>query len=142
MVGESRWKMIEQLDEELLKGSVIVSEWCAFIVREADIAFVGEAHLATIVTATAGIETYLRSEYEFNSRETLFAMIEQASIEEGLRSDIHALRKFRNRWVHVADPGDNAGLLDDPVTYEQELEDMAWLAVRTLRRVIYQNQWV
>ena len=63
MPDEDRWKFLTDLDDEILKGGVILSEWCSFIVRETDLAFVAGAHLATIITATAGIETYLRSEY-------------------------------------------------------------------------------
>jgi hypothetical protein len=42
---DERWSYLVALDEdeELLKGSVILSEWCSFIVREADTAFVNGA---------------------------------------------------------------------------------------------------
>nr|AAX14924.1 ORF97 [Xanthomonas translucens pv. translucens] len=63
MTPDDRWSHLAALDEELLKGGVILSEWCSVIVRETDIAFVHSAHLASILTAMSGIETYLRSEY-------------------------------------------------------------------------------
>ena len=66
------------LDEELLKGGVVLSEWCSFIVRESDTAFVNSAHLASILTAVSGIETYLRSEYAQNGRARLVELIDHS----------------------------------------------------------------
>ncbi|MDF9435854.1 hypothetical protein M1C61_15295, partial [Chromohalobacter israelensis] len=102
-----RWNHILSLDEELLKGGVILSEWCSFIVRESDLAFVHGANLASILTAVSGIETYLRSEYTKKERSTLFELINGAPIADDLRSDLHTLRKYRNKWVHVNDPWDD-----------------------------------
>jgi hypothetical protein len=113
MNEEERWTFITALDDELLKGGVILSEWCSFIVRETDIAFAAGAHLAAIVTAMAGIETYLRSEYGADQRMSLYALIEHSPVVETLKGDIHALRKFRNRWVHVPDPQDDQDVLEN-----------------------------
>lgn len=54
---DAKWAFIAALDNELLKGGATMSEWCAFIVRDCDYAFVGGANLATVITATAAIET-------------------------------------------------------------------------------------
>ena len=62
MIEQERWDYLLKLDEELLVGGVILSEWCSMIVREADTAYARGAHLASILTAVSGIETYLRSE--------------------------------------------------------------------------------
>lgn len=137
-----RWNHILSLDEELLKGGVILSEWCSFIVRESDLAFVHGANLASILTAVSGIETYLRSEYTKKERSTLFELINGAPIADDLRSDLHTLRKYRNKWVHVNDPWDDQSLIDTPGDAERELEEMALFAARALRRTIYENQWV
>ena len=137
-----RWNHILSLDEELLKGGVILSEWCSFIVRESDSAFVHGANLASILTAVSGIETYLRSEYVKKERSTLFELTNDAPIADDLRSDLHILRKYRNKWVHVNDPWDDQGLIDTPEETESELEEMALFAVGALRRTIYENQWV
>ncbi|MFC0382354.1 hypothetical protein, partial [Chromohalobacter israelensis] len=113
-----RWNHILSLDEELLKGGVILSEWCSFIVRESDLAFVHGANLASILTAVSGIETYLRSEYTKKERSTLFELINGAPIADDLRSDLHTLRKYRNKWVHVNDPWDDqSGGLNDQVQH-------------------------
>ncbi|WP_370203233.1 hypothetical protein [Alloalcanivorax venustensis] len=137
-----RWNHILSLDEELLKGGVILSEWCSFIVRESDSAFVHGANLASILTAVSGIETYLRSEYAKKERSTLFELINDAPIADDLRFDLHTLRKYRNKWVHVNDPWDDQSLIDTPEEAERELEEMALFAARALRRTIYENQWV
>lgn len=142
MNQEERWNHIVSLDDELLKGGVILSEWCSFIVRESDLALVHGANLASILTAVSGIETYLRSEYSGKERSSLFELIDNAPIADDLRSDLHRLRKYRNKWVHVNDPWDDQKLLYSPEHAEKELEEMALFAARVLRRTIYENQWV
>lgn len=142
MNTDERWSHLIALDEELLKGGVILSEWCSFIVREADTAFVNGAHLATILTAVSGIETYLRSEYATRGRDRLVQLIDHASISDDLKTDLHVLRKYRNRWVHVDDPWCDESLIEKPEEMERELERMAFFAARVLRRTIYENQWI
>jgi hypothetical protein len=142
MTSDDRWDHLIALDEELLKGGVILSEWCSFIVREADTAFTSGAHLASILAAVSGVETYLRSEYSAGKRERLAALIHSSPIDTMLKQDIHTLRKYRNKWVHVDDPWSDGELLQKPVETENELEEMAFFAVRILRRTIYENQWI
>jgi len=142
MNEEERWNLIIELDEALLKGGVVLSEWCTFIVKEADTAFARGAFLASIITAVSGIETYLRSEYGSNETKNLYDLINQASIEDGLKQDLHTLRKYRNKWVHVNDPWDDEKLIEAPEEFERELEHMAFFAARALRRTIYENQWI
>lgn len=72
------------LDEELLNGGVILSEWCSFIVRESDLAFVHGANLASILAAVSGIVTYLRSEYAKKERSSLFEVINDAPIADDI----------------------------------------------------------
>lgn len=142
MNKDERWKLLTALDEDLLKGGVTLSEWCSFIVRETDTAFVKGANLAAILTAVSGIETYLRSEYSVTGKERLTDLINQASINIELKADLHLLRKYRNKWVHIDVPWKDADLLEHPEATEQELEQMAFFATHALRRTIYENQWV
>jgi hypothetical protein len=88
----------------------------------------------------SAVETYLRSEYG-SSKETLCQLIEQAKLDPDLRSDLHKLRQFRNRWVHVSDPWDDDELIEEPAKFSNELETMSLFAVRVLRRVLYENPW-
>ena len=69
-------------------------------------------------------------------------LINHAEIDASLKEDLHALRKYRNKWVHVDSPWEDEELLEHPKTVEDELEKMAFFAVRALRRTIYENQWV
>ncbi|MBM9614712.1 hypothetical protein JWJ90_10480 [Desulfobulbus rhabdoformis] len=142
MSYEDHWELLVQLDEELLKGGVILSEWCRFIVREADTAYCAGAHLASILISVSGIETYLRSEYSRTGNERLVELIHQAPIDNALKVDLHILRKYRNKWVHIDVPWDDEDLIQHPENTEQKLEEMAFFAARTLRRVIYENQWL
>jgi hypothetical protein len=142
MTDDERWAHLVALDDELLKGGVILPEWCTFIVRDADRAFASGAHLAAILTAVSGIETCLRSDYSKTGRERLVELINSAEIDIVLKTDLHALRKYRNKWVHVDGPWEDEKLLQYPEAVEGELEEMAFFAVRELRRTIYENQWV
>jgi hypothetical protein len=142
MTEDERWAHLVALDDEMLKGGVVLSEWCAFIVRDADKAFASGAHLAAILTSVSGIETYLRSEHSKTGRERLVELINSAEIDVSLKADLHALRRYRNRWVHVDRPWEDDALLEHPEVVDDELEEMAFFAVRALRRTIYENQWV
>ena len=137
-----RLKIIQELDDKLLIGGVTIPEWCTFIVRETDMAFEAGADLAAIVMAMAGVETYIRGEFNYGPREPLFNMLGSCGFEEDLISDLQQLRQFRNKWVHVSSPNDDGELLEFPTKYEVEIEEMAIIALRSLRRVIYSNQWI
>jgi hypothetical protein len=128
--AQERWEFINTLDEEYLKGGVILSEWCAFIVRSSDKAFGAGAFLASILTAVAGIETYLRSQGGQITRRTFSQLIDECSLDQTQIEDLHDLRRYRNRWVHVNDPWDDVSLIDEPEKHESELEDMAISAAR------------
>jgi hypothetical protein len=142
MTEDERWDYLTRLDEELLLGGVILSEWCSFITKEADTAFAKGVNLAALLTAVSAIETHLRAESQSGPQERLVDLIDQADIEGDLRDDLHRLRGYRNRWVHISDPWDDEDLLLDPEKHEEELANMAVFAMRTMRRVIYGNPWV
>lgn len=138
-------KYIVELDEELLRGGVILSEWSTFLIRDADTAFCNGAYLAAILTAVAGIESHLRFEYqgcENKQNEGLYELICSSPIENDLKKELHLLRKFRNQWVHVNEPQDDEKLLENPSQIESEIEAVATKAIRLLRQVIYLEQWI
>jgi hypothetical protein len=142
MTEEERWNHLLNLDEELHRGDVILSEWCCFVVREADTAFAKGAHLASILTAVSGIETYLRSEHHSLGKARLADLIGKAAIPETLKEDLHKLRVYRNHWVHVDEPWEDKLVQDFPELYEKDLEYMALAAARMLRATIYSNPGV
>lgn len=142
MTEDERWNYLNALDEELMKGGVILSEWCALIIRETDTAFVKGAYLAAILTAVAGIETYLRSERLPSDGARLVDLINKAPVLDTLREELHKLRKYRNKWVHVGEPWEDKSILESPDLYEKELECMSFVAMRLLRMTIYTNPWV
>jgi len=59
---DEKWSYIVSLDEELLHGGVILSEYVAELIRNADISFVYGAYWASIITSVAAIEGYLKSD--------------------------------------------------------------------------------
>ena len=110
MNEEERWNYLLTLDDELLKGGVILSEWCSLMVRESDIAFAKGAFLASIITAVSAIETYLRSESETVKKSNLFQILQKADIDGELANEIDTIRQFRNKFVHVDNPWDDQQL--------------------------------
>lgn len=142
MTKDEKWQFILDLDDELLHGGVILSEWSTFLIKDADLAFVHGAHLACIVTAMAGIESHLKHEKGEKRRQRLVDLIDQSGMEDDLKNELHVLRKYRNRWVHVRTPQVDQALLNRPEDHEAELEEMAKRAMRALRRAIYSWQWI
>ena len=140
MTEEDKWQYLVDLDERLLQGGVILSEWATFLIKDADMAFVGGAHLASIITGLAGVETHLRGEGG-SRKQRLVELVNESDLEEDLKQELQILRKYRNKWVHVADPWDDA-LLESPEEHESELEEMAKRCAVALRRTIYTNPWV
>jgi hypothetical protein len=144
MTSEDKWEFITKLDDELLLGGVMLSEWSTFLIRDADEAFCAGAHLATILAAQAAMECHLRHEYSDTAQKNLgfFELIEKSSLPDDLRADLHTVRRYRNRWVHVHDPSSDDDLLQRPDYYDEELERMATFAIKAMRRVIYLDQFV
>lgn len=145
MNEQEKWNYINMLEEELLLGGVIISEWSNFLAKDAELAFCSGANLAAILAAQAAIESHLRYEY-FDPVQTkgwgLYRLLENAQLPVDLNNSLHKLRQFRNRWVHVEDPTQDAHLLNKPEYYEEELEEMAKLAIKSMLRVLYMEQWV
>jgi hypothetical protein len=142
MNSDDRRSFLLALDDELLQGGALLPEWCALIVREADVAFAAGSYLASILAAVSAIETYLRAESGASSDMRLADLIDHSWLSPDLRSDLHHLRRYRNRWVHVKNPTDDGSLLEDPDPVTRELETMAHFGARALRRTIYSSQWV
>jgi len=65
MTEDERRAFIFALDEELLKGGIILSEWTTFLAKDAEGALCLGAYLASILTAAAAIESHLRFECWF-----------------------------------------------------------------------------
>lgn len=144
MTIDEKQNFIISIDEELLLGGVIISEWTSYLARDAETAFVHGANLAAILCAIAAIESHLRYEYfpkEVNQKK-LFKMIEMADFDDNFRSELHKLRQFRNSWIHVQDPSDDQLLLERPDYESIRLENLAKEAIRTMLIVLYSNQSV
>lgn len=142
MDQHERHQLLVDLDEELLVGGVTLSEWCVLIVRECDVVFVAGADLATIITAAAAVETHLRAEYGGSERLSFAELIDGAPIEARLVERLHELRRYRNRWVHVANPHRDTNFSSDSPDIAQELQSWAIFAQRVLRQTLYENQWL
>jgi hypothetical protein len=141
MTEDQKWTYLIELDEILLKGGVVLSDWASSLVKDADLAFVGGAYLASIITALAGVETHLLGEAR-SDKKRLADLIAESDLDEDLKRELQTLRKYRNKWVHVAEPWEDEALLQEPDRLEAELEEMAKRCVIALRRTIYTNPWI
>lgn len=140
MSEDEKWDFLLELDERFLKGGVILPGWAVALVKDSDIAFVNGAYLACIITGLAAIETYLRAESD--SRVRLIDLIKQSDLENDLKNNLQELRIYRNKWVHVSDPWDDAKLLESPQEQENLIQEKAKECVIALRRTIYSHPWV
>jgi hypothetical protein len=101
------------------------------LILEADTAFIKSAHLAAIVTAVAGMEAQLRFNHsrprDHLSLAKLAQLIETSVLPDDLKNEIHELRRFRNKWVHVTDPWDESlsEYVEHPEALQMELEGWA-----------------
>jgi hypothetical protein len=98
--------------------------------------------LAAILTSVAGIESHLRYEQSQSDNAKLVELINQAQLDVDLKTDLHVLRKYRNKWVHIESPWEDEAPLRNPGSFAAELEIMAYFAIRLLRRTIYAHPWV
>ncbi len=145
MTEQERWNYINDLDEELLQGGVILSEWTTFLAKDAETAFCLNANLASILACQAAIESHLRFDY-FDAKKSkgwgFYKLIEQSSLSNDLKLELHELRKFRNKWVHVEDPANDSDLLERPEYHENELMLVAKKSIRTMLKTLYNEPWI
>ena len=136
---DERLAQLMSLDQKLLTGGAILSEWSSFIVREFDAAYTNGTYLAAILTAVSGIETILKSERhpETRLRVSLGDLIDEAIVDTSLKDELHTLRQYRNKWVHVDDSWNDSAILENPEVTGHMLEEMAFLAASALRRTFY-----
>ena len=143
MTEKQKWEYINRLDEELLLGGVVLSEWTTFLAKDAEIAFCSGAYLSSILASQAAIESHLRYEY-FSDNNTkkwsLFNLIENSQLDNTLKSELNDLRVYRNKWVHVNEVEEDSQLLEKPEYYEAELFEISKKAIKSMLRVLYSNQ--
>lgn len=142
---EDKWEYINQLDDELLLGGVVLSEWTTFLAKDSETAYCSGAYLSSILSSQAAIESHLRYDY-FNSSETrgwsFFELIEKSDLDDNLKNELRILRKFRNKWIHVNDPSNDEDLLKRPEYYEDELADFSMLTIKTMLKILYSNPYI
>lgn len=137
---EDRWAYIVNLDEEMLKGGIISSEFSAEWIRNCDLCFANGAYLACVITAFQAIETLLRSDYPdiHNSID----LINISDMNDALKQRAHGLRKFRNSWIHVKDPWNDELVQQDFNDGNHSLFEQSLVSVRLVREVLYRDQLV
>jgi hypothetical protein len=141
MTLEEKEAFVLSLEDELLKGGVMLPEWTTRISQEAIESFVGGRHLACLLTGMAAIETQLRSDHG-GSQTRLQDLVKESGFPNALKESLHSLRRYRNRWVHVSDPWDDQVLLGKSDAVEEELFQMSKLCVELMMRVLFSKQWV
>ena len=140
-----KWAYIISLDDELLQGGVILSEWTTCLMKDAETAYCSGSNLSAILACQAAIESHLRFDF-FDPKESkgwgFYHLIEKANLKPELKSELHELRKFRNKWVHVSDPYDDNDLLERPEYHENQIESVAKDAIRIMLKTLYSSPWI
>lgn len=137
MNREDREKFFLEQEERLLVGGVVFSEWCTFISKSVYDAFINGADIATIITALACIEAYFRTDEIYKKNKKLQTLIDEYPfLDDDDRQQLHKLRKYRNRWVHINNI-DDSGVLMNKEVYLKEAEEMAFLSVKLLLTVLF-----
>ncbi|HNX29550.1 MAG TPA: hypothetical protein PKN87_09130 [Syntrophomonadaceae bacterium] len=138
---EEKWNYIVLLDEELLKGGVILSEYVSELIRNADISFAYGAYWASIITVVAAIEAYFISETDCKNKK-LYEFINESDLDNKDTELLHNLRRYRNQIVHIKDPWNDEPILSSYDKFSINEEKIAKDAIRLLRTVVYSNPWV
>lgn len=142
-VNDDKWNYILEIDEDLLEGGVVLSEYSAELIRNADLSFVGEAYVACLVMCAVAIETWLRQEgYEKHKGEGLKSLIDNSNFDNQAKQELHELRLTRNKWVHVGDPWDDGWIINAYNEGHVELEAQCKKALRIMRKIAYSNPWI
>lgn len=139
---QEKWDYLLALDDELLKGGVIIGAKASALIQNSDIAYCAGAPVAAIVLAVAAMESHLREEFGLDDAKGFRDVIDGTDFDLAVKSDLHDLRRERNRWVHARDDGDNDDWLHNDIAGADGLEPFARKAVRLLRIVVYDNPWV
>lgn len=131
----ARRALLITLDEERQERTAVLSEWIECLLTDADTAFLAGADLAALLTALAALETFLRDQVSSVKGGNFASLIENLDVDRETLDDLQELRRFRNRWAHVAEPWDDHDLIIRSNTNEQEREDMAILALRSVGKI-------
>ncbi|HEY5583240.1 MAG TPA: hypothetical protein VIK78_01970 [Ruminiclostridium sp.] len=142
MNKEEREYFFIQQEESLLKGGASLSEWCTFMSKSVYVAFVNGADLATIITVMACIETYFKTEELSMQKKNLAFLIDKYPFlgEKG-KENLHMLRKYRNRWVHI-DCIDDTPVLKNEDIFIDEVQRMACLSIEMLLTVLFSHPYI
>ncbi|WP_139837409.1 hypothetical protein [Roseovarius halotolerans] len=128
-----------KLENELLVGGVVFSEWTTLMSYEAHSCFVAGLDISTIIICASACESYLRSEAEdFDS--PLYHLINVSDIPLDLRERLHGLRKARNEWVHSLNAEKNQEPKCYSTVYTPVLEKQAQLAYETMLQLLLVDQ--
>lgn len=142
MTEDEKWDLIIKLDDELLVGGVILSEYVSELIRNVDLSFVAGANWAAIITSIAAMESYFRSEYNDDDDKKLYELINESDLEATDKDNLHNLRRYRNTIVHVKRPWDDEIILNSYDKFIEDVEQITINALRLLRKIVYSNPWI
>lgn len=141
MAGSSeRETYFGELLESELKGGIIISEYSAFLARDAEAAFVCGAFISTVIVCCSAIEAHIR--FEGGQGNNLHGLMAHINVSEETLVEINAVRQFRNKWVHVRDPEMDERLQKECDVVVDECEAMARRALKCLVKVLCADQYV
>lgn len=128
---KQRENLLIKIQDGVLKGGICVQDWTTFQLENAYIAFCSGADLACILMCQAAIESYMRDDEQLSDR-NFYDLIEHCSYNDDMKLELHKLRKYRNKWIHINEQNDSEFNID-----YKELEDMSVFSYRLALEVFH-----
>jgi hypothetical protein len=139
-MDKNRWEWLANLDNDLLEGGVITSDFSSELIRNADLCYASGAFVACLLVCGAAIETWLREEGTAGNR--FVELIDDSDFDNRTKAAMHALRRNRNRWVHIDVPWEENDLEDQYSKGHERLEKQCKEALRLMRTVVYSTPFI
>ena len=135
-LSAEREKILLNIQDDVLKGGICLQDWTTFQLENAYIAFCAGADLACILMCQAAIESYMRDDEGLKNR-SFYDLIEHCSYDVKTKMNLHKLREYRNKWVHINEQKECNIQID-----HVELEKMALFAYRLTLEVFHYYPFV
>lgn len=97
---EKREQILLQIQDEVLRGGICFDDLTSFQLENAYIAFCAGADLACLVMCQAALESYIKDDENIESNR-FYDIIENCSYSDDIKQQLHHLRQYRNKWMHI-----------------------------------------
>jgi len=130
-----REKVLLDIQEDVLKGGICVQDWTTFQLENAYISYCAGATLSCIIMCQTAIESYMRDDERLTDR-SFYELIDNCSFNLEMKENLHKLREYRNKWVHINEQ------VDEFFIDYKELDEMAQFSYRLALEVFHSYPFI